>query len=175
MMRFLHSLQPNRRWIQVMVASCLCLCGGCGNREAVPLSSARPVTELRSNLPDRDIALARDLLRRGAVLLDVRTPEEYAREHLPNAILMPESDIAARLGEVGALAGNDLDRPILVYCAAGVRAARAKEILLRAGYRNVSNTGGLADWKDADRSGGSDRAPSSAEREEGAGGIYRDC
>jgi len=93
-------------------------------------------------LPDRDPALARKLAAEGAVVLDVRSPEEFAGGHAPNAINIPVGELEGRLAEVG----SDKQKPIVVYCGAGVRAGKAKEKLLSAGYTQVTNLGGLSDW-----------------------------
>ena len=64
----------------------------------------------------------------GTTIIDVRTPEEYRSGHLKNAMLMPVSEIAGRIGEIDSLK----DRPILVYCHAGNRSASASQVNLRA-------------------------------------------
>lgn len=83
----------------------------------------------------------------GAVVLDVRTPEEFGDDHLPTATNVPVDDLANRLADVDRLAGGDKAKPIVVYCHAGGRAARAKHELEAAGYTNVTNGGGLRDLR----------------------------
>ncbi len=97
-------------------------------------------------LPDRDPALAHKLVAAGGLLVDVRTPEEYAARHVEGAVIIPVDDLKGRLGEIDKLTGGDKNKPIVVYCQAGGRAGRAKGILLEAGHPQVENLGGIADW-----------------------------
>lgn len=96
-------------------------------------------------LRDRDVGLAKKLIAEGAVVLDVRTPAEFATGHLPEATLIPVQELAERFAEVEQLAKGDKEKPIVVYCASGRRATSAKEMLVRAGYKNVMNAGGYSD------------------------------
>ena len=93
----------------------------------------------------KDPATARKLIASGAIVIDVRTPEEFADGHLPTATNIPLQDLSARLSEVEVLAGHDKSRPVVVYCAAGGRARQAKVALDGAGYSHVVNGGGLDD------------------------------
>jgi phage shock protein E len=93
----------------------------------------------------KDPAKARELIAAGAVVLDVRTPDEYRDGHLPTATNVPVDDVSTRLGEVDQLTHGDKAKPIVVYCAAGKRAARAKQTLESAGYTHVVNGGGFDD------------------------------
>ncbi len=81
------------------------------------------------------------MISEGALLVDVRTPEEFNQGHLPNAVLIPVADVAKRIAEFG----EDKDRPIVVYCKAGVRAGKAERVLKENGYTNVLNGGGYSD------------------------------
>lgn len=71
----------------------------------------------------------RDLVRAGAVLLDVRTREEFAAEHVPGAVNIPVQELPARITELGSPA-----RKVVVYCRSGGRSATAAFLLKRAGY-----------------------------------------
>lgn len=95
----------------------------------------------------KDPAAARALITSGAIVIDVRSPDEYVEEHLPNAVNIPVQEMSARLDEVAKLVANDKSRPIVVYCAAGSRAAKAKAQLDAAGYSGVVNGGGLDDLR----------------------------
>ena len=76
-----------------------------------------------------------------AVWIDVRTPAEYERGHLPQATLIPYDSI-----EKGIAALNlPKDTPIYVYCAVGGRAEKAKQSLEAINYTQVTNVGGLDD------------------------------
>lgn len=83
----------------------------------------------------------------GAVVIDVRTADEYAQDHLPNARNIPVQELSTHLGEVAKLVGNDKTRPIVLYCARGSRAGKAKAQLEAAGYTHVVNGGGLDDLR----------------------------
>jgi len=76
------------------------------------------------------------------ILLDVRTPEEFADGHIPNAILMPDYEISKR----AAKELTDKNALILVYCHSGRRAAGAAAALAKMGYSNVNTFGGISDW-----------------------------
>lgn len=82
----------------------------------------------------------------GALLLDVRTPQEYSQGHIKGAKNFPIQNLPAQLDEIEALQRGDKSRPIVVYCTVGVRAARAKQILGMGGFSKVINLGGLSDW-----------------------------
>ncbi|HET8540007.1 MAG TPA: rhodanese-like domain-containing protein [Anaeromyxobacter sp.] len=79
----------------------------------------------------------RQRLGSGATVLDVRTPREYAGGAYPGALNIPLQSLAQRLGEIPK------ERPVVVYCASGLRSASAARLLARAGFRDVVNAGGL--------------------------------
>jgi len=105
-----------------------------------------PAAPAAAGLPDRDPALAHKLVAAGGLLVDVRTPEEFATRHVEGAVNIPVDDLKGRLGEIDKLTGGDKSKPIVVYCQAGGRAGRAKTMLVEAGHPQVTNLGGLADW-----------------------------
>lgn len=74
----------------------------------------------------------------GALLLDVRTPGEFAGGRLEGAINIPVGELARRLEELGAR-----DRPVVIYCRSGARSATAAGVLRRAGFADVHDLGGL--------------------------------
>lgn len=84
---------------------------------------------------------ARALVNAGARLVDVRTPEEFARGHIEGAVNIPVSDIEARLGELG-----DKQGPIVLYCRSGARSARVKSLLESKGFTSVVNLGAMSSW-----------------------------
>lgn len=99
------------------------------------------------SLQDFNPKLARKLVNeQGAILLDVRTEAEFKQKSLKNSHRIGVTDLPSKLEEVKNLTKGDKKKPIVVYCAAGVRAAKAKDILLEAGYGNVTNLGGIDDW-----------------------------
>ena len=78
----------------------------------------------------------------GYIILDVRTPEEYAEKHIPNAINVPNESI----GTVEVLELPDKDQLILVYCRSGNRSKQASEKLVELGYTQIVEFGGINDW-----------------------------
>ena len=79
----------------------------------------------------------------GYIILDVRAQEEYDESHIPGAILIPHTEIDARAEEVL----TDKDQLILVYCRSGRRSKEAAEKLVKLGYTNIVEFGGILDWK----------------------------
>jgi rhodanese-related sulfurtransferase len=78
-------------------------------------------------------------------VIDVRTPDEFAEDHLERAINIPIDELAQRHTDVTAHLGGDKSARLVVYCASGQRAGKAKQQLDAAGYKNVVNGGGLDD------------------------------
>ena len=80
------------------------------------------------------------------LLLDVRTPEEYANGHIAGAKLLPlaESDV---FGPKVLEMVPDKNTAVYVVCRSGRRSGIAAEIMLKLGYVNVYNIGGVIDWK----------------------------
>ena len=78
----------------------------------------------------------------GYVILDVRTPDEYAGEHILNAINIDYEEIEKRIDEL-----PDKNQLILVYCRSGRRSKIAAETLANLGYTNVKEFGGIIDWE----------------------------
>ena len=80
----------------------------------------------------------------GAFILDVREPDEWDEFHIPGATLIPLGQLAARADEVPS------GREIIVVCRSGNRSAEGREILLAAGFEQVTSmTGGMLDWQAA--------------------------
>lgn len=76
------------------------------------------------------------------VILDVRTPEEFAEKHIVGAVNLPNEEI----GEEPIEELPDLDQLILVYCRSGNRSKQASEKLVKLGYTNVYEFGGINEW-----------------------------
>ena len=79
----------------------------------------------------------------GYIIIDARTQEEYDEGHIPRAILIPEYEIADRAEKELP----DKNQLILVYCRSGRRSKIAAEELVKLGYTNVKEFGGIIDWK----------------------------
>lgn len=76
-------------------------------------------------------------------VLDVREPWEYARGHVPGAVLIPLGELQERVGEVPH------DRPVLAICQSGQRSLAAAGYLLQLGYQGVANVeGGTSAWRE---------------------------
>ena len=74
-----------------------------------------------------------------AILLDVRTPQEYREGHIPGSVNVPLQTI----DKVTSITENK-DTALYVYCYSGARSRQAAGLLQRMGYRNVNNIGGIA-------------------------------
>ena len=79
----------------------------------------------------------------GYIILDVREQYEYDEGHIPGAILIPYGEIADRAEKELP----DKDQLILVYCRSGRRSKIAAEELVKLGYTNVKEFGGIIDWE----------------------------
>lgn len=75
----------------------------------------------------------------GAVLLDVRTPDEYRQGHIPGSKNVPLQSISKVAGMI-----DNKSTPIFVYCLSGARSRQAAAILKQMGYTNVKNIGGIS-------------------------------
>ena len=76
------------------------------------------------------------------IIIDARTEEEFAEGHIENAILIPEYEIKDRAEKELP----DKEQMILVYCRSGRRSKIASEELVKLGYTNVKEFGGIIDW-----------------------------
>lgn len=81
---------------------------------------------------------ARDLLKQGAKVIDVRTPEEFRAGHLPGAVNVPLGDIAEQIPKIAP----DKDQPLLLHCLGGGRSGLGVRRLKGLGYRQAHNLGG---------------------------------
>ena len=77
----------------------------------------------------------------GAVLLDVRTPEEYREGHIPGSKNVPLQSLDKVTGFV-----NNRETPVFVYCHSGARSGQAVSVLEGMGYTNGKNIGGRASY-----------------------------
>lgn len=92
--------------------------------------------------PDINQGVEEYLATPGAVLMDVRTPGEYREGHIPGSRNVP-LDI---LDKVSATVNNK-NTPIFVHCLSGSRSRQAEAYLVRLGYTNVKNIGGISAWR----------------------------
>jgi rhodanese-related sulfurtransferase len=80
------------------------------------------------------------------LLLDVRTPEEFAAGHIPGAVNIPYDQVAGRLAEIPK------DDEVVLYCRSGRRAGLAAEVLAASGYTRLAHLeGDMQGWQSAGR------------------------
>ncbi|CAN5893834.1 hypothetical protein BH11MYX3_BH11MYX3_12060 [soil metagenome] len=120
-----------------LVLALLIVFAGCSRSEQSPAPAPAKAS--------KDPVAARQLIAGGATVIDVRTPEEFTDGHLPQATNIPVDTVATRIADVDKLVGGDRAHAIVVYCAAGSRAAKAKVALEAAGFTHVVNGGGFDD------------------------------
>jgi len=89
---------------------------------------------------DKAIAMMEE--KNDYIILDVRTPEEFAEKHIPDAINIPNETIGTE--EIPEL--PDKEQLILVYCRSGNRSKQASDKLANLGYTNIVEFGGINDW-----------------------------
>ena len=115
---------------------------------SVPTVPARPAlpAPAAGSVRNVDVATLRADLDRGAVplLIDVRSPEEFAAGHVASAKNIPLGEVEARLAEFGAA-----DKVVYVICQAGGRSAKVSATLASKGYHPVNVEGGTGAWKSA--------------------------
>ena len=126
-------LKRNKRFLLMLLTLALpfgcvgCSDGGSATYEQISGAEAKALMDSES----------------GYIIIDARTQEEYDEGHIPGAILIPEYEIADR-AETELLDKNQL---ILVYCRSGRRSKIAAEELVKLGYTNVKEFGGIIDWE----------------------------
>src|SRR5947209_11528154 len=109
-------------------------------------SGTEVLRQIKSRIDEVDPAAVREQASNGAVVIDVREPEEWAAGHIPGAKHVPKSYLESRIE--GAV--PDRSQHLILYCASGNRSAWAARTLIEdLGYEHVeSMTGGLTLWKD---------------------------
>ena len=119
-----------KRWMAGCLA--LLLLAGCGASKEKP--AYRQITM------DEAVAMMEE--ESGYLVVDVRTPEEFAEKHIPGAINLPNEEIGT--AEIPQL--PDKAQLILVYCRSGNRSKQASEKLAALGYTNIVEFGGINSW-----------------------------
>jgi rhodanese-related sulfurtransferase len=117
---------------------------------ALVAAGCSPATDSEGTAAIQDIApkVLLDDPPANVLILDVRTPGEYAEGHVPGAKNIPYDQVGSRMSELDLTP----DRPVVVYCKSGKRAAKAAHTLVEAGQENVLHlTGDMDGWKDAGR------------------------
>ena len=125
-----------KRIVSISLAALLCLfsIAGCAQQENDMENTYQQITAQE----------AKDIMDSGKehLIIDARTEEAFATGHIANAILIPEYEIADR----AETELPDKDALILVYCRSGRRSKIASEELVKLGYTNVKEFGGIIDW-----------------------------
>ena len=107
---------------------------GCAGQSNYKANTYRQIT--------MDEALTMIAEEHGYIILDVRRPDEYAAGHSPNAINVPNETRGT--DDIPEL--PDKDQLIMVYCRSGRRSKEASEKLVKLGYTNIVEFGGILDW-----------------------------
>ncbi len=76
------------------------------------------------------------------LLIDVRTPEEYREVHIPHSISVPLDNLKTKIEKVSP----NKETELFIYCRSGARASTACTELVKMGYTNVHNLGGIMSW-----------------------------
>jgi len=84
---------------------------------------------------------ARAIVAAGGRLVDVRSPGEFAGGHIAGAINIPVDQLPARIAEIGPPT-----TPVVLYCASGMRSARAAGVLKSSGFAKVADLGPMSRW-----------------------------
>jgi Rhodanese-related sulfurtransferase len=137
----------------VHIAAALLLIGGLygcssnkvGNLKEQPaVKVEEKITEEKKRFTNITAEEAKKRLDSGveAILLDVRTKEEYAEGHIKDSVLIPV-DVLQKEAEASL---KDKNAAIFVYCRSGNRSSAAANILIELGYTNVYDLGGIRDW-----------------------------
>lgn len=104
----------------------------------------RPDTTAEALPREISVAEAAAMRDEGAFILDVRQPEEWVESHIPGATLIPLGKLASRVDEVPK------NQEVVVVCRSGNRSAEGRDILLAAGFEQVTSmAGGVNQWKAA--------------------------
>ena len=114
----------------LVIFICLLLLCGCGNKEEKVENEVAKV---------KKISCADVNGIENAVIVDVRTKEEYDTDHIENAINVSSTVIKFNI----KAKVSDLETPIIVYCQSGRRSAESANILVNLGYKNVYDMGGI--------------------------------
>ena len=116
---------------------------GCSSskNDIIPSATNLPVNNYRQITMNEAVKIIEE--ESGYIILDVRRPDEFAAGHIPNAVNLPNENIGTT--EIPELPNKE--QLILVYCRSGRRSKEASEKLVKLGYSNVVEFGGILDWK----------------------------
>ena len=120
-----------KKFLAVALILVFALCAGCGGEKRVAYKSLKQEEAIKMIAEKPD-----------AIVLDVRTADEYEKKHIPDAKSVPLEEF--QNGNFSSL--PDKNQTILIYCWTGRRAQDAAQILVDKGYKNVYEFGGMVDW-----------------------------
>ena len=100
------------------------------------------IKKLLGMAPGADLA---EVLSRGAVIVDVRTPGEYAGGHIKGSVNIPLDSLRSQLAKLKK------DKPVITCCASGMRSSSAKSMLQSNGFKEVYNGGSWSSLKKFER------------------------
>src|SRR5688572_4582718 len=129
---------------------------GCGptptGEYAMPVTTKQLIDAANAAVPRISGKEAQEMVANGAVLVDLRDSAELAQTgkaagsvHIPRGSLEFKADVSSPTAEKSLA----LDKPVILHCASGGRAALAGKLLQDMGYQKVFNLGGLKDWAEA--------------------------
>ena len=121
--------------ILILIITCIAILYGC---------TSGGENKMKNSYEQITPAEAKEIMdeENGYVILDVRTQEEFDEAHIDGAILIPDYEITAKAESML----KDKNQLILVYCRSGRRSKNAASELVRLGYTNVKEFGGIIDW-----------------------------
>jgi rhodanese-related sulfurtransferase len=118
----------------------------------MPTTAKQLVEAANAAVPKISGQQAQEMVKNGAVLVDLRDSAELAQTgkaagavHIPRGSLEFKADLSSPTAEKSLA----FDKPVILHCASGGRAALAGKLLQEMGYQKVYNLGGLKDWADA--------------------------
>ncbi|MBR5826469.1 MAG: rhodanese-like domain-containing protein [Clostridia bacterium] len=131
-------MKNTKRWLAIIMLSLsifgLASCGAAdGSKEEASFAYEQISAEKAKFLMESE---------KDYIIIDARTESEFAEGHIEGAILIPEYEIAERAQKELP----DKDALILVYCRSGRRSKIASDELVKLGYTNVKEFGGIIDW-----------------------------
>lgn len=117
------------------------------------VSPAEVVAKAKATIKECTVSQVSDCLDKDTILVDIREPDEYARGHIPGAILIPRGMLEFQILQALEQIGITADAPnadMILYCGTGGRSALAAKSLDEMGFRNVrSMGGGIIAWNEA--------------------------
>ena len=145
-------MNPKMSFVLLTAGALFCACASAGDPAVATAASATaPAASAPSAsaipLVTQDALLARQAKHDPTLLvLDVRSPEEFAQGHVPGAVNIPQDQVASRLAEVPK------DKDVVMYCRSGRRTALAAEVLSANGYTRLSHLeGDMNAWMEKGR------------------------